>query len=48
MNILFIDLRVCHIQTIEMKPNKYYINIMSNKFQGFNSNFPAVGFGHIS
>jgi len=37
-----------YIQTIVVKPNKYCINIVSNKFDGSNWSVPVFGFGTIS
>jgi hypothetical protein len=34
-------ININYIQTIVIKPNKYYINVMSNKFDG--SNWIAIG-----
>lgn len=38
-----IILNTKHIHSIDVKPNKYYIRIMTNKFYG--SNFSIAGFG---
>jgi hypothetical protein len=37
-----------YIQSIVIKPNKYYINVLSNKFDGSNWNSPIYGMGIIS
>jgi hypothetical protein len=39
---------VNYIQTIVIKPNKYYINVITNKFDGSNWNVPGFGIGTIS
>jgi hypothetical protein len=36
------------IQSIVIKPNKYYILIASNKFDGSKGSFSGFGFGTIS
>ena len=36
------------IQSIIIKPNKYYINVVSNKFDGSNWSSPLFGIGTIS
>jgi len=37
-----------YIQSIVIKPNKYYINVVSNKFDGSNWSNPIIGIGTIS
>jgi hypothetical protein len=37
-----------YIQSIVIKPNKYYINVLSNKFDGSNWNSPIYGMCTIS
>jgi len=49
----FIKLTNCivnvnYIQSIVIKPNKYYINLASNKFDGSNWNVVGFGMGTIS
>ena len=39
---------VNYIQTIVIKPNKYYINVVSNKFYGSTLSTPVFGFGNVS
>jgi hypothetical protein len=41
-------ININYIQTIVIKPNKYYINVFSNKFDGSNWNSPIIGIGTIS
>ena len=41
-------INIKYIQTIVIKPNKYYIYVMSNKFDGSNWSSPVIGFGHVS
>jgi RecB family endonuclease NucS len=41
-------ININYIQTIVIKPNKYYINVMSNKFDGSNWSSPVIGIGNVS
>jgi RecB family endonuclease NucS len=41
-------ININYIQTIVIKPNKYYINVMTNKFDGSNWSSPVIGIGTIS
>ena len=41
-------ININYIQTIVVKPNKYYINVVSNKLDGTSWNVPVFGFGTIS
>ena len=41
-------INVNYIQSIVIKPNKYYINVVSNTFDGANWNFAGFGIGTIS
>jgi len=37
-----------YIQTIVIHPNKYCINVMSNKFDGSNLSSLGIGIGNVS
>ena len=42
-------ININYIQSIVIKPNKYYINVVSNKFDGSSwSVVPGLGMGTIS
>ena len=41
-------ININYIQTIVIKPNKYYINVASNNFDGSNWNISGFGMGTIS
>ena len=41
-------ININYIQTIVIKPNKYYINVMTNTFDGSNWSSPVFGVGTIS
>ena len=41
-------ININYIQTIVIKPNKYYINVVSNKFDGSNWSCPVIGIGNVS
>ena len=41
-------ININHIHTIDIKPNKYCINIMSNQFNGLQWTAAGFGFGNIS
>jgi hypothetical protein len=41
-------ININYIQVIVIKPNKYYINIVSNKFDGSGWSLPGFGIGTIS
>ena len=41
-------ININHIHTIDIKPNKYFINIMSNQFNGLQWTAAGFGFGNIS
>ena len=41
-------ININYIHSIVIKPNKYYINIMSNKIDGSNFSVAGSGFGNIS
>ena len=41
-------ININYIQSIVIKPNKYYINVVSNKFHGSNWSSPLIGIGTIS
>ena len=41
-------ININYIQTIVIKPNKYCINVMSNKFDGSNWSSPIFGIGDVS
>ena len=41
-------ININYIQTIVIKPNKYYINVVSNKFDGSNWSSPVIGIGNVS
>jgi len=43
-----IIVNVNYIQSIVIKPNKYYINIITNSFDGSNWSGPGFGIGTIS
>ena len=41
-------ININYIQTKVIKPNKYYINVMTNKFDGSNWSSPVIGIGNFS
>ena len=41
-------ININYIQTIVIKPNKYYINVVSNKFYGSTWSSPVIGVGNVS
>ena len=41
-------ININYIQTILIKPNKYYIHVLSNKFDGSNWSITGFGMGTIS
>lgn len=41
-------ININHIHTIDIKPNKYFINIVSNQFNGLQWTAAGFGFGQIS
>jgi len=41
-------ININYIHSIVIKPNKYYINIMSNQFNGLQWTAAGFGFGNIS
>ena len=41
-------INVNYIQSIVIKPNKYYINVASNKIDGSNWSSPVFGMGTVS
>jgi hypothetical protein len=41
-------LNINYIQSIVIKPNKYYINVACNNFDGSNWNISGFGMGTIS
>ena len=44
----FTIINLSHIKHIDIQPNKYYIHIVSNKFDGSNWSSPVFGFGTVS
>ena len=41
-------ININYIQSISIKPDKYYINVASNKMEGAQLNIAGFGFGKIS
>ena len=41
-------ININYIQTIVIKPNKYYINVVTNKFNGSIWSSPVIGIGNVS
>lgn len=41
-------ININYIQSIVVKPNKYYIHVVSNKFDGTNWTSPVFGIGTVS
>ena len=41
-------ININHIHSIAIKPNKYYIHLVSNKFHGFKWDVGVIGIGTIT